>query len=74
MDHVKLISKEQIQKVLTMDEAIAFVEETYRAHGEGKVLMPAKITLDTGESNDWPTAAPTTQCLPTSAVIWIFPV
>lgn len=54
MDHVKLISKEQIQKVLTMDEAIAFVEETYRAHGEGKVLMPAKITLDTGESNDWP--------------------
>ena len=25
MDHVKLISKEQIQKVLTMDEAIAFV-------------------------------------------------
>ena len=70
MDHVKLISKEQIQKVLTMDEAIAFVEETYRAHGEGKVLMPAKITLDTGESNDWPP----TQCLPTSAVIWIFPV
>lgn len=52
MDHVKLISKEQIQKVLTMDEAIAFVEATYRAHGEGKVLMPAKITLDTGESND----------------------
>lgn len=54
MDHVKLISKEQIQKVLTMDEAIAFVEKTYRAHGENQVLMPAKITLDTGESNDWP--------------------
>lgn len=54
MDNVKLISKEQIQKVLTMEKAIEMVERVYAAHGAGTVLMPAKITLDTGEGNDWP--------------------
>ena len=54
MDHVKLISKEQIQKVLTMKKSIELVEKVYEAHGHDQILMPAKITLDTGESNDWP--------------------
>ncbi|MDD4716431.1 MAG: ornithine cyclodeaminase family protein, partial [Oscillospiraceae bacterium] len=26
----------------------------YAAHGHSQVIMPAKITLDTGEGNDWP--------------------
>jgi ornithine cyclodeaminase/alanine dehydrogenase-like protein (mu-crystallin family) len=54
MNHVKLISKDHIQKVLTMKKSIELVEKVYRAHGSGQVTMPAKITLDTGESNDWP--------------------
>ena len=54
MNHVKLISREEIQAVLTMEQAIEMVEKVYEAHGHNQVLMPAKITLDTGESNDWP--------------------
>lgn len=54
MDHVKMISREQVQAVLTMEKSIELVEKVYEAHGNDQVLMPAKITLDTGEGNDWP--------------------
>lgn len=54
MDHVKMISKEQVERVLTMKKSIELVEKVYAAHGNDQVLMPAKITLDTGEGNDWP--------------------
>lgn len=54
MDQVKLISKEEIEKVLDMEKSIKLVEKVYEAHGRGQVLMPAKITLDTGEGNHWP--------------------
>ncbi len=54
MDNVKMISKAQIQEKLTMKKSIELVEKVYAAHGHDEVLMPAKITLDTGEGNDWP--------------------
>ncbi len=54
MNHVKMISREQVQAVLTMEKSIELVERVYQAHGHDQVLMPAKITLDTGESNEWP--------------------
>lgn len=54
MDHVKMIAREQIELALTMKKSIELVEKVYEAHGRGQVLMPAKITLDTGEGNDWP--------------------
>lgn len=54
MDHVKMIAKEQIEKILDMERTINMVEKVYELHGKNQVLMPAKITLDTGESNDWP--------------------
>ncbi|MBR5474003.1 MAG: ornithine cyclodeaminase family protein [Lachnospiraceae bacterium] len=54
MDNVKMISKAQVQDVLTMKKSIELVEKVYAAHGQNEVLMPAKITLDTGEGNDWP--------------------
>ena len=54
MNHVKMISKEQLQKVLTIKMSIELVEKVYDAHGRDQILMPAKITLDTGEGNDWP--------------------
>ncbi len=54
MDRVKMISKKQIEQVLTMEKSIDLVKRVYAAHGNNQVLMPPKITLDTGESNDWP--------------------
>lgn len=54
MDKVKLISKSDIQQVLNMDKSIEIVEKVYELHGKHQILMPSKITLDTGESNDWP--------------------
>lgn len=54
MNHIRLISREEVQKVLDMKKSIELIEKVYRLHGEGQILMPAKITLDTGESNDWP--------------------
>lgn len=50
----KLISKEEIQKVLNMPLCIDLVDKTYKAHGNNQVIMPPKITLDTGEFGDWP--------------------
>lgn len=54
MKNVKLISRDEIRKVLNMKDSIMMVEKVYMAHGRGQVNMPAKITLDTGEGNDWP--------------------
>ena len=54
MNNVKLISKKDVQEVLDMEKSIRLVERVYEAHGKDQVLMPAKITLDTGEGNDWP--------------------
>lgn len=54
MNNVKLITKEDVEKVLSMKKSIDLVEKVYEAHGHNQVNMPAKITLDTGEGNDWP--------------------
>jgi len=54
MNNVKLISKDDVRKVLGMKKSIELVEKVYEAHGHNEVNMPAKITLDTGEGNDWP--------------------
>ena len=54
MNNIKMISREDVVKVLHMPRSIDIVERVYEAHGKNEVLMPAKITLDTGESNDWP--------------------
>jgi len=54
MNNVKLISKSDIQAVLDMNKTIEIVEKVYAAHGNNHINMPAKITLDTGEGNDWP--------------------
>lgn len=41
-----LISRDQIQKILDMDTVIQTVDEVYKAHGNKKAILPAKITLD----------------------------
>ena len=41
-----IITDAQVRASVTLDEAIQCVEETWRWHGEGKVIMPPKITTD----------------------------
>jgi len=49
-----LITQEQVKSLLDMPATLRIVEQVYRAHGEGKVVMPTKITLDLGEGRPWP--------------------
>lgn len=54
MTKTLLISQEDVKEKLTMKKAIELTEKTYAAHGNNMVVMPAKITLDTGEFDGWP--------------------
>lgn len=45
----RLFSVDDIAGMIQMDDALATVESVFRAHGEGRVSMPAKITLDLGK-------------------------
>lgn len=54
MKNVQLISRSDVAEKLTMKAAIQAVEEVYQAHAENEVVMPSKITLDLGESTEWP--------------------
>ncbi|WZL72388.1 ornithine cyclodeaminase family protein [Clostridiaceae bacterium 35-E11] len=54
MTEVLLISQQDIKSALDMEKTIEVLEKVYRAHGNNQVNMPSKITLDLGESNDWP--------------------
>jgi len=49
-----LITQEEIQSVLDLPSVLNIVERTYRSHGEGKVVLPPKLTLDLGEGASWP--------------------
>lgn len=49
-----LITQEQVRSLLDMSSVLRIVEQVYRSHGEGKVVMPTKITLDLGEGRPWP--------------------
>jgi len=62
MINIKLISQQEIKERLTMKKALEVVEKVYESHGNGQVVMPSKITLDLGESTDWPPYL-TMQCL-----------
>ena len=41
-----IISNEMVKKYVTIDDVIECVEKTWKWHGEGKVIMPSKITTD----------------------------
>ena len=44
-----IITDAQVRANVTLDEAIRCVEDTWRWHGEGEVVMPPKITTDMAE-------------------------
>lgn len=41
-----LLSEEDVKKCIPKEEILSTIDEVFRAHGEKKVIMPAKITLD----------------------------
>ena len=47
MDHTAyIINEETVKRFLTAEDVIKCVEDTWRWYGEGKVVMPNKITTD----------------------------
>jgi len=49
-----LLSKPDIEKVMTMKDVVEIVDKTYIGLGEGKVINPTKVGLDLGETAKWP--------------------
>jgi ornithine cyclodeaminase/alanine dehydrogenase len=41
-----LLSRSDVKQCIDMAEVVTIVDAVFKAHGEGKVVMPAKITLD----------------------------
>lgn len=80
MTDVMLISQQDIKAKLDMKKTIDIVERVYKAHGNNQVLMPSKITLDLGESNDWPPYGGSYNAMPaylgkgfdTSGIKWVW--
>lgn len=46
-----IISEDTVKKYLTPEDVIDIVEKTWKWYGEGKVIMPNKITTDMSELN-----------------------
>ncbi len=53
-DTTLLLSQSQIDALLDLPSVLKVTEQIYRAHGEGRVVLPPKLTLDLGESAPWP--------------------
>ncbi len=47
----KIITDKQIQSVISWSDAIECVENTWKWYGEGKVIMPTKVTTDMTSMN-----------------------
>jgi alanine dehydrogenase len=42
----RLLSKSDVERCIDMQQIIEIIEEVYKAHANGRVVMPSKITLD----------------------------
>ncbi|MGI6698441.1 MAG: ornithine cyclodeaminase family protein [Clostridiales bacterium] len=51
---IVLISGDQVKKAISAKEAVKVAEQVYRDHGNGQVVMPAKINLNMGINGEWP--------------------
>jgi ornithine cyclodeaminase/alanine dehydrogenase len=49
-----LLSRQDIERVVSMRDVVEAVENTFRGMGEGTVVNPTKAALDLGESAPWP--------------------
>lgn len=49
-----LLSKSDIEQVITEKDVVEIVDKTYKGFGEGKVINPTKVSLNLGETVPWP--------------------
>jgi ornithine cyclodeaminase/alanine dehydrogenase len=49
-----LLSRQDIERVVSMKDVVDAVEHTFRGMGENTVVNPTKAALDLGESAPWP--------------------
>jgi len=49
-----LLSKSDIEQLITMKEVVEIVDKTYKELGEGKVINPPKLELELGDKTEWP--------------------
>lgn len=49
-----LISQSDIKRVISMKDAVDIVDKTFQDIGNGKTIVPTKLTLDLGENADYP--------------------
>lgn len=54
MTDTLLITREQIEQLVDMKKTIELVDKTFINLGEGQVINPNKVTLDLGESAEYP--------------------
>ena len=53
-----LLSREDIQQCLDMPTCLKIVEQVFKAHGEGNVVMPPKLSLNLQGADGWINAMP----------------
>lgn len=53
-----LLSREDIQRCLDMPACLEIVEQVFKAHGESKVVMPPKLSLNLEGAHGWVNAMP----------------
>jgi ornithine cyclodeaminase/alanine dehydrogenase-like protein (mu-crystallin family) len=49
-----LLSQTDVASLLSLEDVLVAIEDALRAHGEERVRLPAKVSLDLGEGGDWP--------------------
>jgi len=54
MFQTRLLSKSQVQSLITMSEVLDAVEKTFKGMGDGTVINPTKVNLDLGETASYP--------------------
>jgi alanine dehydrogenase len=59
-----LLSKRDIESLVTMRNVVEIVEKTMKGTGEGTVINPSKVTLDLGEVSPWPPYAGFVNAMP----------
>jgi ornithine cyclodeaminase/alanine dehydrogenase len=49
-----LLNVKDIRELISMTDTVNIVDRTYRSMGEGKVINPTKVSLDLGETGNYP--------------------
>ena len=49
-----LLSKQDVEALIGVADAVKIVEDVYAGHTDGTIVMPPKLSMDLGESGRWP--------------------